>query len=98
MPTITYQSSGILKWPFGKNEGFFWVQMIQIFASIFQKGFYIDTMSDCVTITPIIHLIEISSYPGSIFHIGWSEVLAQEPSFFVIQLILTFPCLAFSLS
>lgn len=46
----------------------------------FPKGLYIDTMSDCVTITPIIHLMEISSYPGSIFHVGWSEVLAQGPS------------------
>lgn len=46
----------------------------------------------------IIHLIEISSYPGSESHIGWSEVSVQGLSFFVIQLILTFRHLAFFFS
>lgn len=81
----------------GKSR-FLWVQIIQIFASIFRKGLYIDTISDCVTVTAIIHLIEISSCPGSEFHIGWSEVSVQGLSFFVIQLILTFRHLAFSFS
>lgn len=50
----------------------------------------------CLTVTTSICGIEISSCPGSKFHTGWSELLAQMPSFFVIQLML-FPHLAFSL-
>lgn len=72
------------------------VQMIQMFPSILQKGLCIEAMSDQVTITPTIHLNEIFSCPGSEFPIGWSEVLAQAPSFSVIQLTLTFLHLAFS--
>lgn len=87
-----------LEMAFWGKARFLWVQMTQIFASIFRKGFYIDTISDCVSITAIIHLIEISSCPGSKSHIGWSEVSIQGLCFFVIQLTLTFRHLAFSFS
>lgn len=33
-----------------------WVQMIQIFASLLQKRLCTETVSDCVTVTPVIHL------------------------------------------
>lgn len=87
-----------LEMAFWEKSRFLWVQVIQIFASIFRKGLYIDTVPDCVILTAIIHLIEISSCPGSGFHTGWSEVSVQGLSFFVTQLMLPFHHLAFSFS
>lgn len=68
---------------FWGNSRLLWVQMIQMFASILQKGLGMEAKPGYATTTPTVHLTEISSQ----VHICWSEVLAQVPSFLVIQLI-----------